>query len=77
MIAGCGNSNPSSFGFVGSANASIPQFLQVGRTYDIDGMKVTIIEIDKETGWVKAVRPDRNDEWRWINLAQIKTIGEA
>ena len=77
MIAGCENSNTSSFGLIASANASAPQFLQAGKTYYFGGPneRLTIIEIDKESGWVKAVKPD-STEWRWINLAQVSMIGE-
>jgi hypothetical protein len=66
---------------VGSAVAGAPKFLEVGKTYSLSSIAgtqtVKVLEIDKESGWVKTQVDKPRSEIIWLNTSQLVTIREG
>jgi len=66
------------YGNVMASDPIIPPFLKVGKSYEIILMmnkrKIEVLEINKESGWMK-VKTEKNSD-TWLNISQIPVIIE-
>ena len=66
---------------VSAAAAVAPKFLEMGKTYNLPsfggGQSIKILEVDRESGWIKVQAEKPKNDVFWLNTNQIPTIREG